>query len=51
MGSPEVTHQEMVEGKHCDLANDNAEYNRFEGPMIAFDATDSAAKQLGKILA
>jgi len=30
--SPEVTHQEMVEGKHCDLAKENAEYNRYEGP-------------------
>lgn len=48
---PAVTHQQMVEGDHYTLAKENAEENGYEGPMVAFDATDPAAKQLGEVLA
>lgn len=48
--SPACSHQDMIEGKHYDLAKENAETNGYEGPMIAFDATDPAAKQLGELL-
>lgn len=44
--TPEVTHAEMLEGKHYELAIDNAVDQGFEKPMVAFDATDQAAKQL-----
>lgn len=46
-----VTHQEMLEGKHYELAKENAGFNCYEEPMIAFDATDPAARQLGEALA
>ncbi len=48
--SPEVTHQQMIEGEHYVLAMGNAENNGYTGPMIAFDKTDPAAKQLGEVL-
>lgn len=48
--APEVTHAEMLEGVHYDLAKENATFNGFSGPMIAFDKTDAAAKQLGEVL-
>lgn len=48
--SPEVTHQQMLDGVHYELAKENAGFNGFEPPMIAFDALDPAARQLGEIL-
>ena len=49
--APEVTHQQMLDGVHYDLAKENAADNGFEEPMMAFDKTDTAAKQLGEVLA
>ena len=44
--TPEVTHQEMIDGVHYDKAIENAQDNGYEGPFQAFDMTDRAAKQL-----
>lgn len=49
--TPEVTQAQIDEGEHYQLAIDNAEDNGYEGPLIAFDATDPAAKQLGEVFA
>ncbi len=49
--SPQVTQEQIDTGEHYTLAKENAEYNGYIGPMIAFDKTDPAAKQLGEILA
>lgn len=49
--SPEVTRSQYDEGAHYDMAKENAADNGFEEPMIAFDKTDAAARQLGEILA
>ena len=49
--APQVTHSQMIDGAHYDLAKENAEQCGFEGPMIAFDNTDAAARQLGEVLA
>jgi len=48
--SPGVTQQEMDDGLHYEKAKENAAYNGFEEPMMAFDSTDPAAKQLGEVL-
>lgn len=48
--TPAVTHQEMIDGLHYERAKEDAKENGFEGPMIAFDGTDSAARQFGEIL-
>lgn len=48
--APEVTKEQYDNGEHYDLAKQNAEDNGYEGPMIAFDASDPAARQLGSIL-
>ncbi len=42
----EVTDEDIENGRHYELAKENAEYNAYEEPMIAFDADDQAAKQL-----
>ena len=47
--APSVTHAQLIDGEHYDLAMENAEDNGFEGPMVAFDAASAAAKQLGDI--
>lgn len=47
--TPEVTHAEMLYGKHYTLAIDSAVDQGFEEPMAAFDATDRAARQLLEI--
>lgn len=49
--TPEVTQEQYDNGEHYDLAKENAEDNGYEGPMIAFDANDAAARQMGDILA
>lgn len=49
--TPEVTDEQLENGDHYDLAKESAENNGYEAPMIAFDAADEAAKQLGGILA
>lgn len=35
-----VTKEEYDQGKHYDMAVENAEFNSYEGPMIAFDPVD-----------
>jgi hypothetical protein len=57
-GSPEfctctvnVTSAQYDEGEHYDLAKEKAEAEGYEAPMIAFDARDQAARQLGEVLA
>lgn len=47
--TPAVTHQQMVDGVHYDLAKEHAADNGYEEPMIAFDKTDVAARQLGEL--
>jgi len=47
---PEVTQEQYDNGEHYELAKQNAEFNGYERPMIAFDAKDPAAKQLGAML-
>lgn len=49
--TPEVTAEQLETGDHYDLAKESAEDNGYEGPMIAFDANDEAAKQLGGLIA
>lgn len=44
--APEATSAQIADGDHYDFAKQNAEFNSFEGPMIAFDGTDPAARQL-----
>lgn len=45
-----VTAKQVEDGEHYALAIENAELNGFEGPMVAFDAQDPAAQQLGSVL-
>lgn len=47
----EVPEADYQAGKHYELAIENAEYNGYDGPMIAFDQNDFAAKQMGEVLA
>lgn len=47
----EVTSEEVSEGKHLELAKEDAALNGYGGPMIAFDNTSPAGVQLGEILA
>jgi hypothetical protein len=47
--APSVTHAQMLAGEHYELAKENAKDNGFEEPMMAFDATDAAARQLADI--
>lgn len=49
--SPECSAKQVQNGEHYDLAKENAQFNGYTEPMIAFDATDPAARQLGEILA
>lgn len=49
--TPEVTPQQVDEGEHYELAKQNAADNGYEGPMLAFDTKDPAARQLGDLLA
>lgn len=49
--SVEVTQEQYDNGDHYDLAKENADFNGYEEPMIAFDERDVAARQLGEILA
>jgi hypothetical protein len=44
--APEVTEEQLEAGEHYTLARENAEFNGYREPMIAFDANDPAAKQL-----
>ena len=44
--TPEVTADQLRAGEHYALAKENARFNGFTEPMIAFDAEDPAAKQL-----
>ncbi|MBK3779874.1 hypothetical protein G3A43_06375 [Paraburkholderia aspalathi] len=48
--TPEVTQQQIDDGVHYDLAKENAGYNGYSEPMMAFDAKDQAAKDLSQIL-
>jgi hypothetical protein len=49
--TPEVTQTEIDNGEHYELAKENAAENGYQEPMIAFDHADSAARQLGEVLA
>lgn len=44
--APQVTAEQVANGDHYDLAKENAEDNGYEGPMVAIDANDPAARQL-----
>ena len=44
--APEATPEQLREGEHYAFAKENAEFNGFTEPMIAFDADDPAARQL-----
>ncbi|CAB5514305.1 hypothetical protein LMG26857_03364 [Achromobacter anxifer] len=46
---PEVTDAQRAAGEHYELAKENAGFNGYSEPMIAFDATDPAAKQLTEL--
>lgn len=46
---PAVTEEQRAAGEHYDLAKENAGFNGYSEPMIAFDATDPAAKQLAML--
>jgi hypothetical protein len=48
--SPEVTQDQLDAGRHYYLAKENAADNGYSEPMIAFDATDPAARQMGDIM-
>lgn len=48
---PEVTSAQIEAGEHYELAKENAEFNSYSGPMLAFDALDPAAKQLENVAA
>jgi len=55
-GEPEFHSSELEAGKdaiengdHYDMAIQNAEYNSFNGPFVAFDENDQAAKQLPEL--
>lgn len=45
----EVTEAQYEQGEHYDLAKENASFNGYEEPMIAFDERDPAARQMGEI--
>jgi len=47
--TPEVTEAERQEGKHYELACENAEENGYEGPFLPFDAEDPAVKALAAV--
>ena len=47
--SPECTEEDIKNGVHYDKAIENAEFNGYEQPMIAFDSTDPAARQLADL--
>ncbi|RQR65310.1 hypothetical protein DIE18_02170 [Burkholderia sp. Bp9125] len=49
--TPAVTQEQLADGEHYALAKENAADNGYDGPMIAFDANDEAARQLGDVLA
>lgn len=44
--SPEVTEEQIDNGHHYDLAKQNAVFNGYREPMIAFDLKDDAAQKL-----
>jgi len=46
----DVAQHQIDAGEHYELAKENAEYNGYEHPMIAFDHLDPAAQQFGDIL-
>jgi hypothetical protein len=48
--APEATQQQIDDGAHYDLAKENAGFNGYSEPMMAFDANDQAAKDLPKLL-
>lgn len=48
--TPAVTQEQMEQGRHYELAKENAADNGYEEPMMAFDENDPAAKQLGDML-
>lgn len=48
--TPSVTKAGIEEGEHYELAKENARDNGYEGPMLAFDSMDEAARQLGDIV-
>lgn len=43
------TPDEIYEGVHYALAKENAEFNGYEAPMIAFDVKDPAAHQMSGV--
>lgn len=47
--TPAVTQEQYDNGDHYDLAKENAEDNGYQEPMIAFDTSDQAAKQLQEL--
>jgi hypothetical protein len=49
--APECTLKQVADGEHYERAKNNAREDFYEDPMIAFDATDPAARQLleGKV--
>lgn len=49
--TPAVSHQQMMDGDHYDRAKELAAEHGYEEPMLAFDKTDVAARQLGEAFA
>jgi hypothetical protein len=47
--TPEVTPTQIKEGEHYERARENAEHNGYEGPFIAFDATDAAGEMMAEV--
>lgn len=47
--TPGVTHAQKIEGKHYEMAMENAADQGYDEPMVAFDKTDAAAKQLAEV--
>lgn len=47
----QATADEYAEGQHYEMAKAQAQREGYEAPMMAFDGGDTAAKQLGEMLA
>lgn len=48
--APKVTKAELEAGRHYNLAMKDASDNGYDEPMVAFDETDPAAKQMAQVL-
>lgn len=49
--APLVTEEEIQAGEHYEAAKENARFNGYDEPMIAFDASDPAWKQMADLVA